>query len=88
MVIHVQPDTETAIREKVERGEYRDADEVIRAAFDQLEFLELRRLIQEGIPSIERGEGIGLTPEVWAEIEREADEMVRRGEQSHPEGRP
>ncbi|MBA3415613.1 MAG: type II toxin-antitoxin system ParD family antitoxin [Chloroflexia bacterium] len=85
MVIHVRPATEAAIQEKVESGDYKDADEVIRAALAQLAFLELRRSIQEGIASFERGEGIELTPEVWAEIEREADEMVRRGEQPHPD---
>ncbi len=81
MVIHVQPETEAAIRERVESGRYENVDAVVRAALHVLHNAEVRALIEEGRASLERGEGVELTPEVWDEIEREADEMIRRGEQ-------
>ena len=84
MVIHVQPETEAVIREKVERGEYEDADAVIRAALKQLAVQEIRVLIAESQAQYERGEYVELTSEVWAEIEREADEMVRTGASVQP----
>ena len=88
MVIHVQPETEAAIRARIERGDYKDADEVIRVALDHLDFVELRQSIADGIASLDRGEGIEFTDEVWAEIGREADEMIRRGERPHPDVGP
>lgn len=85
MGIDLRPETEAAILERVERGEYDDADQVIQTALRQLAEAEFRRSIAEGIASLDRGEGIELTPEVWDEIGREADEMVRRGDKPHPD---
>jgi putative addiction module CopG family antidote len=90
MSITVPTDLEERIREKVESGDYSDPSEVIRAAMRLLEkrdreLQEIRASIQEGLAAIERGEGIELTPEVWEEIEREADEHLRLGIPPNPD---
>jgi hypothetical protein len=46
---------------------------------------ELRASIEEGLAAIERGEGIELTPEVWAEMGREAHERFLTGDQPNPD---
>ncbi len=84
MPIHVSPDLEERIREKVESGQYDDPSDVIRAAMRLLDtrdrkLQELRALVAEGLAAAERGEAHELTPELWEEIEREADEMIRLG---------
>lgn len=84
MPIMVPPDVEEQIREKVSSGEYDDPSAVIRAAIRLLnhrdrQLSELRASVAGGLASIERGEGIELTPEVWEEIEREAHERYLLG---------
>lgn len=81
MAIDLRPDIESAIMEKVDSGSYPDADAVVRAAMRLLEEEEFRARIADAVASLDRGEGVELTPQVWDEIEREADEMLRRGEQ-------
>jgi antitoxin ParD1/3/4 len=90
MPIHVSPDLEERIREKVESGQYEDSSEVIRAAMRLLDkrdlrLQELRASIAEGLAAAERGEAHELTPELWEEIEREADEMIRLGVPPNPD---
>jgi antitoxin ParD1/3/4 len=90
MSITVPADLEERIREKVESGDYEDPSEVLRMAMRLLDkrdkrLQELRASIEEGIAAIERGEGIELTPEVWDEIEREADEHLRLGIPPNPD---
>jgi antitoxin ParD1/3/4 len=90
MSIHLPIDVEERIREKVESGQYDDASDVIRAAMRLLDrrdqrLQELRASVAEGLAAIERGEGIELTPELWEEIEREADERMRQGAQPKPD---
>lgn len=90
MPITVPNDLEERIREKVASGQYDDPSAVIRAALRLLEnrdrqLSELRALVADGLASIERGEGIELTPEVWEEIEREAHERYRLGFQPKPD---
>jgi antitoxin ParD1/3/4 len=84
MSIHVSPDLEERIREKVESGQYDDPSDVIRAAMRLLDtrdrkLQELRELVAEGLAAAERGEVDELTPELMAKIDREADEMIRLG---------
>lgn len=90
MTMRVPADLEETIRQKVESGQYDDPSAVMRAAIRLLDkrdlrLQELRESIAEGLAAIERGEGIELTPEVWDEIEREADEMIRLGIPPHPD---
>jgi Arc/MetJ-type ribon-helix-helix transcriptional regulator len=82
MAVTLSPPVEEQIREWIERGVYPDADSVIRKALEALamqeraRFLTTRELILTGRSG---GDGIELTDEVWAEIEREADEADRLG---------
>lgn len=90
MSIHVSTDLAERIREKVESGQYDDASDVIRAAMRLLDtrdrqLEELRASIAEGLAAAERGEARELTPELWDEIEREADEMIRLGIPPNPD---
>lgn len=63
MVIHVTPEIEADIRQRVESGEYADESEVLQEALLELERWERRvqkrgMSIAEGLAAIERGEGI------------------------------
>jgi antitoxin ParD1/3/4 len=83
MNIALSPELETMIREKVAAGEYHDASEVVSQALRIMERYEeqlrykkkLDAALAEGFASIDRGEGIVLTREVWDQIIAEADAM-------------
>lgn len=72
---------EAAIRQKVERGLYATVDQAVEAAFQLLDerdrLTRLKSAIAVGDAQIARGEGVELTPALWDEIEREADEADR-----------
>ncbi len=90
MVIHVTPEIEADIRQRVESGEYADESEVVRKALRTLQaseerIREIRASIEEGMAAFERGEGIELTPEVWEEIDGEVDELLRIGALPKPD---
>jgi len=83
MNITLSPELETMIREKVEAGEYHDANEVVSQAMRALakyeDALRYRQVLDaalaEAAASLDRGEGIELTDEEWDRIMAEADEM-------------
>ena len=79
MALDIRPETEAAIQERIESGQYRDADEVIRSALKLLDDHEFRALVAESRAQFERGEYVELTPAVWDEIERAAEEKARTG---------
>ena len=91
MHVSLSPDLEELIREKVESGHYRDSSEVIREALRLLEERDrdklerLRAAIAIGIAELDRGEGRPFTPELMAEIDREADRMLQEGEAPDPD---
>jgi len=82
MSIALDPRTEERIRKLVDTGRFPDADSVVDEALEALEdreqarFLKTRELL---LAASNSGDGVLLTPEVWAEIEREADEADRLG---------
>ena len=82
MSITLPPEVHAQIRNRIESGRYPDAEAVIVKALEALEaeeharFEKTRELILAGLNS---GPGVELTDEVWAEIEREADEADRLG---------
>jgi len=62
MVIHVTPEIEADIRQRVERGEHADESEVLREALRKLDWWKQRvqergMSIAEGLAALERGEG-------------------------------
>jgi len=89
MSVTLTPELEALIEEILATGRYADAGDVIEQAVRQLEERERRQRLQasvaEGFAAIERGEGVELTPELWEEIEREADEADRQGLPINPD---
>lgn len=90
MTIQLPPDVAERIRQKVARGDFPDAGEVVRAAMRLLEEQEqqlahLRSALQIGLDQLDRGEGIPFTPDLMAEIRREAEDLFRRGERPDPD---
>ncbi len=72
------------IQERVARGEYADADEVVAKALDALEYQEnlvmVRALIDEARASIATHGTIPWTPTLMDEILERARETHRRGD--------
>ena len=67
MNVHLTPELETLVQNKVKTGRYNSASEVVREALRlfeerdrirQLQVRELRKRISEGWASLERGEGV------------------------------
>lgn len=83
MVIHVTPEIEADVRQRVVSGEYADESEVVREALRELDRWERRvqergMSIAEGLAAIERGEGVEWTLAPADEIERDVEERSRR----------
>jgi antitoxin ParD1/3/4 len=90
MAINVPADIEERILEKVERGDFPDAGEVIREAMRLLdeqeqELQQLRDKLQIGLDQLDRGECVLFTPELMNELRQEVDDRLRRGEQPNPD---
>ena len=89
MVVQLAPHVVELIRRKVATGHYRSADEVIEEALDALEqrdrLARLRAAIAIGDAQLARGEGVPYSAQVMDEIEREADEALRRGDEPGPD---
>ena len=67
MNVHLTPELETLVQTKVKSGRYNSASEVVREALRlfeerertrELQVRELRKRINEGWASLERGEGV------------------------------
>jgi antitoxin ParD1/3/4 len=90
MTIHLPADVQARIREKVARGDFPDAGEVIRAAMrlldeEERQLEELRAKLQIGLDQLDRGEGVPFTAELMARIRRDVAERYHRGEQPDPD---
>ena len=94
MNISLTPRLEAMIREKVESGLYNNSSEVVREALrlmeqeDALKRERLRAAIAVGTEAADRGDVVDWTPELHAEIFRQALQAVRAGEQPHPDACP
>jgi antitoxin ParD1/3/4 len=93
MALQIPADLEARIRQKVERGEFPDAGEVIREAMRLLDeqdrqFDELRLKLQPALDQLDRGEGIPFTPALMTQLRQEAEERFRRGERPNPDVGP
>jgi antitoxin ParD1/3/4 len=83
MNVSLTPQLEQMIRAKVESGLYNNASEVVREALrimieheERLQYRDrLESALAEGFASLDRGEGIELTRQVWDQIIAEADAM-------------
>ena len=86
-------DIEARVQEKVARGEFSDADAVIREAMRLLDEQErqlgqLRVMLQTGLNQLDQGEGVRFTPKLVAQMRRDAEERFRRGERADPDVGP
>ena len=84
--VHLTPELETLVQNKVKTGRYNSASEVVREAlrlFEQrdrireLQVQELRKKINEGWASLERGEGVD-GEEFFRGLEREERKRGRK----------
>lgn len=82
MSVVLPPQVEHRIRHWIETGRYTTVDEALEAAVRFLDehdrLARLRAAIADGDAQIARGEGVELTPAVWDEIERDADDAERQ----------
>lgn len=90
MSIQLPPDLEASIRQKIERGRFPDATEVVREAMRLLDDQErqldtLRAKLQIGLDEADRGEVDEWTPDLRERLRREAWEMYQRGEHLDPD---
>lgn len=93
MAIIVPVDVEEQIRQKVERGDFPDAREVIREAMrlleaQELELQQLRDKLQIGLDQLDRGESVRFRPELVDRLRREVEGRFHRGERPSPDVTP
>jgi antitoxin ParD1/3/4 len=84
--VHLTPELETLVQNKVKTGRYNSASEVVREAlrlFEQrdqireLQIQELRKKINKGWASLERGDGLD-GEEFFRALEREEQAFARK----------
>ena len=82
MNLTLKPETEKLVKERVERGEYKDVSELVDEAIHYLLDMdtveaELEALVQEGIES---GPAAEMTAEDFENIRREVRAKPRKGQ--------
>ncbi len=86
MNVHLTPELETLVQNTVKTGRYNSASEVVRDAlrlFEQrerireLQIRDIRKKIDEGWRSLERGEGID-GQEFFRTLERDEQRLTRK----------
>jgi antitoxin ParD1/3/4 len=86
MNVHLTPELEKLVHKKVKTGRYNSSSEVVREALRlyeerervrTLQVRELRRKINEGWGSLERGEGVD-GEDFFRRLEREERELRRK----------
>jgi putative addiction module CopG family antidote len=92
MTIQIPDDVSARIRAKVERGDFPDADAVIREAMRLLDEQErelehFRAKLQVGLDQLDEGEGVPFTPELVERMRRDARDRSDRGERPNLEVR-
>jgi antitoxin ParD1/3/4 len=88
--VHLTPELETLVQNKVKTGRYNSASEVVREAlrlFEErdrirkLQIQELRKKINKGWASLQHGEGVD-GEEFFRALEREERELARKRKQA------
>lgn len=90
MTLQLPADIEARIRQKVERGDFPDAAEVVREAMRLLDaqerqLEELRVKLHAGLGQLDRGEGIPFTPELVRQMRQDAIDRFHRGDSPNPD---
>ena len=78
-------DVEAEIQKRVAEGRYPDDAAVMRAAMDALDRQERRRRLLDALAEADDDETVAYTPELMAEIAREAEEADRLGLPINPD---
>ena len=85
----LSPKYEQLVRRKVDAGQFESTSEVVEEALRQMEEREklerLKAAIDVGHQQYLRGEVRELTPELIEEMNREADRMIKEGEEPDPD---
>jgi antitoxin ParD1/3/4 len=83
MSVHVAPDIEAMIREKVSAGRFDDEDAVLREALRALDerdrLRDLRASLVRAKEQVDRGEYVEWSPTFMDDLTREADELIAQG---------
>lgn len=89
MAVVLTPAQEELVRNKVASGRYSDVSEVVDEALQLLDDYEheeaFRAAVMIGYEEAERGEGILWTPELRADLMREARHMAAAGQKPDPD---
>jgi putative addiction module CopG family antidote len=91
--MQLSADIAARVREKVASGEFSNEDAVMREAMRLLDeresqLTELRVMLQTGLSQLDQGEGVLFTPELVAQMRRDAEELFQRGERANPDVGP
>ena len=90
MNVHLTPELETLVQNKVKSGRYNSASEVVREALRlfeerdrirEFQIQELRKKINKGWASLEQGEGVD-GEEFFTALEREERDLARKRKQA------
>lgn len=89
MQIQLTPQVEEIVRDILATGHYHDADAVIEEAVlrleDERKLAALRASLDEAEAEVARGEFARFTPELVAEMNRTAQQMLRDGRKPDPD---
>jgi putative addiction module CopG family antidote len=89
MQIQLSPQIESIVKELLATGDYHDQDEVITAAIilleDERKLRSLRASLAEAEDEIAAGDYVVWTPELRAELQHEARQMVNEGRKPNPD---
>jgi putative addiction module CopG family antidote len=86
--VELDPQVADQIQRKVEAGLYPDAAAVVREAMRVLDEHEALQRLRAAVAKGERGDGIPFTPELVAQMKREAERMAREGRRPNPDVLP
>jgi antitoxin ParD1/3/4 len=85
MSVTLSSDVESLIREQIDSGRYSDASEVVREGLRLIEARDRLQRLRAALAEGETGESIPFTPELVAQMKRDAAQMAREGRQPNPD---
>jgi antitoxin ParD1/3/4 len=85
MNVSLTPQFEAFIQVKIESGRYKNAREVVEEGLRLLEERDRVQRLREALAEGEKGDAIPFTPELVAQLKREAARMAREGKQPNPD---
>jgi len=90
MALHISPEIQARIIEKIEAGEYPDADAVLDEALTLIEerarYRDLKRAIARGVDEVAQGKVIEFTPERREQLWQQAIAETSSGQTQRRHG--